>query len=541
MIGNLLLYRLCWAGNIYVWSKYEINYIAVLQLSNSKPNLLLVANQSATLLLWYFINLMIYCRANMHDSILHTWWNGYLTYGCPFILLIVACIYQIYESIFLFGNEHISRGCFGFKVFRNMLLAPFSELRFRDVYVADVLTSFNRVIADTLYASCWILSGSFATPYYNEDPNEGLATSSHFGTPFLTCAYNPNMIYVVSCVQLWPLFTRTLQCLRAVRDSGYQFYPQGYNTIKYLLSILVVMIGLFAPTNKGLYYFSIVIATAYKWWWDVVMDWGLCEISLLPQSIDDVKTLIGWNWLVRYTSHIGIFSSTPPPTTTSTPPIAQQRGWLFLREQIMLPNIGLYYFAICIDLILRFLWVLSLLPPATLNDLGILGHQLSFFLGSVEIARRSMWGIIRVEYEHLKMLKQRAPGFLGNDILHKREEHNGNNDNEDNEDDDEDCGNDDTANEKRTEVKDSNKDIAAEEERGISMKVFASNSNAKDSGIHVSSNSIGYQALVDQRDDDPMPSHVTGNSSDSVKGKKDIVDDSSDVEVRNPMIFAKYD
>jgi hypothetical protein len=116
------------------------------------------------------------------------------------------------------------------------------------------------------------------------------------------------------------------------------------------------------------------------------MDWGLCE--RLPRSF--------WELI-----DIGSYY--------------EKR--MFLREKLMYPSVLAYYFAIVIDLVLRFLWVLSLLPPSTLE--GFLGHQLSFFLGSVEIFRRSMWGIIRVEYEHLKLLNQRAPGFLGNEVLHK--------------------------------------------------------------------------------------------------------------------------
>ncbi len=120
------------------------------------------------------------------------------------------------------------------------------------------------------------------------------------------------------------------------------------------------------------------------------MDWGLCE--RLPQSIWEL---------------VDVFS------------YAQKK--MFLREKLMFPSLPAYYFCIVIDLILRFFWVLSLLPPATLG--GLIGTQLSFFLGSVEIARRSMWGILRVEFEHLKLLNQRAPGFLSNAVLHNEKLH----------------------------------------------------------------------------------------------------------------------
>lgn len=405
MVGNLLLYRLCWAMNIFAWSKYEINYISVLQLSNDKPNLLLVANQSATLLLWYFINLMVYCQANMPNSILN---GSYLSYGCPFILIVVSVVYQIYESAFMFGNEHVSRGIFGWKTFQNMLFAPFAPLRFRDIYVADTLTSFNRVIADSLYASCWIVSGSFATPYNTSihSAERVKSTSTSFGTEFLQCT-NPQMTSVVSIFQLLPLVTRALQCTRGIYDNLLadpnkrnlcSFFslaenPQLFNAWKYLLSIIVVLIGLFQASNKSLYYLAICTATLYKWWWDVVMDWGLCASDNLPDTPGEMLD----------------FHSYMHPRK------------LFLRASLMYPSIAAYYFSIVVDLVLRFFWVLSLLPPGSLGGFSLVGYQLSFFLGAVEIFRRAMWGILRVEYEHLKLLKQHAPGFLNNRVLHHQE------------------------------------------------------------------------------------------------------------------------
>jgi hypothetical protein len=380
MIGNLLLYRFAWAANIFVWSKMGINYISALQLSNSKPNLLLVANQTATLLLFYFMSLMIFCMSNIENSALK---GTYLSYGSPFLLLLVSILYQIYESVFLFGNKHVSRGVFGVRVFQNMLIAPFAAVRFRDVYVADVLTSFNRVIADTLYACCWIISGSFATRYTGDG---SLATSTNFGTSFLNCS-NHDMVYVVSFLQLMPLVTRTLQCFRGIYDARGNLYPQGYNALKYMISIFVVYVGLFHSDNLLLYYSSIAFATCYKWWWDVVMDWGLCEV--LPLSIQEIV-----NWR-NYSFE----------------------GKLFLRHQLMIPWVSVYYISIFVDLVLRFLWVVSLLPPGTLGILG--GYKLSFFMGAMEILRRSMWGILRVEWEHLKLMKQHAPGILGNHMNEK--------------------------------------------------------------------------------------------------------------------------
>jgi hypothetical protein len=122
------------------------------------------------------------------------------------------------------------------------------------------------------------------------------------------------------------------------------------------------------------------------------MDWGLCE--RLPTSL--------WELLDLSQYH---------------------RKKMFLREKLMLPSITFYYVCIVIDLILRFFWVLSLVPATTLGVLDLVGPQLSFFLGAVEIIRRSMWGIVRVEWEHIKLFNQQTPGFLKNEVLRIKELH----------------------------------------------------------------------------------------------------------------------
>lgn len=378
-IGNFLLYRLCWAGNIFIWSKFGVNYISILQLSNLQPNLLLVVDHSATLLLFYFIILIIYLEANTPGTLLE---HTFMSYGSPFILLLITIVYQSYEHFFLVGNERISRGLFSNQVFINCLKAPLIPLTFRDVFAADVTTSFTRIISDSAYASCWVLSGAFLTRHDTDD-DVPVSTSTDFGSSYMNCS-SYTMVVCAALLQLLPLIIRTLQCTRGCRDSHWNIYPQGWNTLKYLLSIVVVLLAVDTPSTE-IYNAVVVLVTVYKWWWDVAMDWGMFEI--LPT----------WQLL------------------TSKDSLYNKLNKMFLRPSTMYPSIAFYYFCIIADLGLRYLWVLSLLPPSTVG--GFVSLQLSFFLGSMEIVRRSMWGILRVEWEHLKHLKQGNPGFLSTPVL----------------------------------------------------------------------------------------------------------------------------
>lgn len=83
----------------------------------------------------------------------------------------------------------------------------------------------------------------------------------------------------------------------------------------------------------------------------------------------------------------------------------------FLRPLLLYRQIWSYYLCIVLDLILRFLWVISLVPlQSTL--LFVRPAALSVFLGSMEIIRRSIWGHFRVEYESVKLILKGAPGFI---------------------------------------------------------------------------------------------------------------------------------
>jgi hypothetical protein len=59
------------------------------------------------------------------------------------------------------------------------------------------------------------------------------------------------------------------------------------NALKYALTMAVVVMGLF-ETSPTAYVLVIVLVSLYKWWWDVVMDWGL--LAVIP-TWDNVTAL----------------------------------------------------------------------------------------------------------------------------------------------------------------------------------------------------------------------------------------------------------
>jgi len=104
-------------------------------------------------------------------------------------------------------------------------------------------------------------------------------------------------------------------------------------------------------------------ATAASGWWDVKVDWDLC-------------------------------STTPKKKGDYNYPFL--RGRLLFRR-----HIWFYYVAIILDLVLRFLWTLTLLPSATTGPLQYFQYRYKHFLPGVELLRRSMFSWLRFEKEQI--------------------------------------------------------------------------------------------------------------------------------------------
>ncbi len=85
-----------------------------------------------------------------------------------------------------------------------------------------------------------------------------------------------------------------------------------------------------------------------------------------------------------------------------------------LGRKLILQRPLMYYLAIIIDLVLRFTFVLTLVP-SDFNPYAGLDFNHTFFdnyftplIAGAEVTRRMMWGVFRVEYEHVQTLSKYA-------------------------------------------------------------------------------------------------------------------------------------
>lgn len=134
---------------------------------------------------------------------------------------------------------------------------------------------------------------------------------------------------------------------------------------------------------QALWIFSLAVSTLYTYSWDVTMDWGLGR----PQYNGLRKRLMYRRVWVYYGGSTPRFHASPPRTTPTLT--------LFCALFAPLPATA----AICADLVLRFLWTLTLLPSRA--GVLLLADYLDPFLAAAEICRRTMWGLFRLENEHL--------------------------------------------------------------------------------------------------------------------------------------------
>lgn len=336
-LGNLVVYDWLWGFNVYVWEKAHVNYLVLLDLNaNHCPTPFQIFSKVSVVTSVYLIVLILYYKARrgqLYEISIES------HYFALFIALMALC----YGSVTLILQRHyVSHRLYSPSVIFRIITSPWSKVSFRETYMGDVMTSLIKVYSNCAFAMCYLLSGAF------------MQSSSELHM-FGTCNAR-YMTIITGVIAFLPLWFRFAQCLRRVLDArastgnkSFIIWPHSYNAFKYLLSMVVVFFGLAHPLSETqtsgttiyhiIFIMVLVCATSYLFYWDIYNDWGLCRI--LP------------DWKAIFS---GDFSS------------LQQPG-LFLRPTLMYKrHVHYYYLAIFLDLILRAMWTLSLIPQVYLSS-----------------------------------------------------------------------------------------------------------------------------------------------------------------------------
>lgn len=244
-------------------------------------------------------------------------------------------------------------------------LAQASDGKFADVLLADVLTSYAKVMGDLYACVCMMfLSG---------------AGGSATGRPDRNCGGR----VLVPLIMALPYLIRLRQCLTEfarVRAAPYK-EATGWggqhlaNAAKYATSFPVIALsamqrslpaeGPGAARGPGLYrawVAACLVNSLYSFYWDVAKDWDLTLFS--------------------------------PPRERGSPEHA-----FGLRRRLVVGGPALYYLVIAVDLMLRCTWSLKLSPH--LDHMADFESSI-FLIEFLEVFRRWVWIFFRVETEWLR-------------------------------------------------------------------------------------------------------------------------------------------
>mmetsp|Transcript_87128 Transcript_87128/g.177589 ORF Transcript_87128/g.177589 Transcript_87128/m.177589 type:complete len:717 (+) Transcript_87128:334-2484(+) len=341
--GGLLLLQWFWGCSVFMWTRYRVNYIFLFDFNPRivQTPLEIITDAVDNTLLFMFL-MLLYYKGGARDIPQVIPPGGY-----P-LILVFATLWKAMHPLKL--RMPMWRSII------KVVTAPCSTPTFFQTYVGDIFTSLVKVFVDLTWTFFWILSGDFLEMEVTTKDNLGHWSNTH---------WYKNVLIPIVC--LLPLLFRFNQCLRKYVDSGDRF-PHLANASKYALAQLVTLTGAFHPlylevelrkgkTNREPHYqifwtFLFFASSIFSFTWDVYMDWGL-----------------------------------------------GRKEYGYLGPQLMYPKKSAYYITIAVDLVLRSMWVLSLLPPSSGAAFALPAYLYSLQV-ILELFRRTVWGFFRLENEH---------------------------------------------------------------------------------------------------------------------------------------------
>mmetsp|Transcript_11104 Transcript_11104/g.16829 ORF Transcript_11104/g.16829 Transcript_11104/m.16829 type:complete len:544 (-) Transcript_11104:150-1781(-) len=250
---------------------------------------------------------------------------------------------------------------------------------FIDVFFADAMCSLSKVFFD--WGMLWLL----ATHYPHPVPPMG------------------QMIIIPSCCASIPYLIRARQCLIMYNVGKHKNDPARYqhvlNAIKYSTSLFPLIVSAYQKTMAGelvakqldkVLIILLAINATYSLIWDITMDWGMMKN---PNII--VEKTVGQ---CLPSSMFGISNNNLDFNRANCIDVA-------LRPRLRFGT-ALTLVVVVLDVCLRFSWTLRfyerLLFPS--NDAYILCTEF------LEVFRRAVWNLLRVEWEHIKQSRNISNG-----------------------------------------------------------------------------------------------------------------------------------
>lgn len=282
------------------------------------------------------------------------------------------------------------------------------SVSFTDVVAADILTSFAKVLGDVwislVVLTCFLLGR-------RADDSVLLRAEMSIAVPMLISV---------------PYLIRLRQCLCEYVVSSQRPRRPLYNALKYLSSLPVIWLRV-TPTLlhaspalsrmfNWIWYVCVLVNTLFSFWWDVTNDWGLDLLQIHSFRAMVAEPRAHLPVLHRRSSVIDTdLTSSAPPSSDFRSPVSgdttgdtgtdgkafvrrhTRRASLLRRPEKPLPlPTTVYWVFLVVNLFLRFTWSLKL---SSHWQFLVEWQRGLLLLEALEIVRRSVWVLLRVEWE----------------------------------------------------------------------------------------------------------------------------------------------
>ncbi|XP_030956499.1 phosphate transporter PHO1 homolog 3-like [Quercus lobata] len=331
LFGLIVLHMIMYATNIFFWRRYWVNYSFIFGFKQGtelgyREIVLLSFGLTVLALASVLLNLDMKMDPNTKD------------YGTFTELLPLNLVFLVLIILFCpFNIMYRSSRFFFLTCLFHCILAPLYKVTLPDFFLADQLTSQVQALRSFEFYICYYGWGDFKHRHHTCGRSDVYKT----------------FYFIVAVIPYW---SRLLQCLRRLYEERDPM--QGYNGIKYFLTIVAVILRTAYSLNKGMGWKTLAwifsaIAAIVSTYWDLVIDWGLLQRR-------------------------------------------SKNRWL--RDKLLVPHKSVYFGAMALNALLRFAWMQT-----------VLGFQVSFLhknsliaiVASLEIIRRGIWNFFRLENEHL--------------------------------------------------------------------------------------------------------------------------------------------
>nr|XP_016504664.1 PREDICTED: phosphate transporter PHO1 homolog 9-like [Nicotiana tabacum] len=338
LFGFIVLHMLMYAGNIYYWRRFRVNYPFIFGFKQGtelgyRQVLLLASGLAVLALAAALANLDMEMDPKTRSF-------GTVTELIPLALVVVLLLITFCPLNIIYRSSRF----FLIRCAWHCLCAPLYKVTLPDFFLADQITSQVQAIRSLQFYVCYYVWGNFRTR------SNKCQDSSVY-----------QILYIV--VAIIPFWSRFIQCLRRLFEEKDSM--QGLNSLKYFSTIVALVMRTLYDQKRGTFWKVMAastsgITTVANTYWDIVIDWGLLQRNsknrwlrdklLVPHKIVyfvaivlDIILRLVWMQLVLDIQELPFLHKKAFVAVVASLEILRRGMWNFFRlENEHLNNVGKY-------------------------------------------------------------------------------------------------------------------------------------------------------------------------------------------------------